>query len=130
MILSFCVDRFLRRKGFEGVHLSKNFRQGDHILALLWSMYTLEGASLQKDTVEEVIQIFQNHVVQGLRTQNVLAAFKSFDDIQHVIKRNGTAMATIEPRSDEWLEKNGTLYCLFVHFMLSWLKLLISLFLS
>ena len=91
-------------------------------------MYTLEGASLQKDTVEEVIKIFQNHVVQGLRTRNVLAAFKSLDDIQHVINRNGTAMATTEPRSNEWLEKNGTLYCLFVHFMLSWLKLLISLF--
>lgn len=110
LICFFIILRFLQRKDFDGMPLKDNFHQADNIIALLWSMLTLEGASLQKHHLKLLLEFFQRYLVQNRRTRTALSAIESFEDIQRVFDRNGTAMATIEPRSNDWLEDNGRMF--------------------
>ena len=106
-LVYFLLFRFLQREDFNDVPLKENFHQADQIIALLWSMLTLEGASLQRHHLTRLLEFFQRYLVQNRRTRTALLAMESLEDIQRVFDRNGTAMATIEPRSNDWLEDNG-----------------------
>ena len=59
------------------------------------------------------------------RTLGALAAVQTYGDLEQVVERNGTAEATVEAKSQEWLEENGTLWNVYIlsrHGMLIRLK--------
>jgi hypothetical protein len=74
------------------------------------------------DRLKGLVELFREHIMKDFdgsgsisdsyrRTRTALLEIETFDDIQAVVQRNGTAMATTQPRSKEWLEENGTNGC-------------------
>lgn len=70
------------------------------------------------DSLKGLVGLLREHVMKDFdgsgstsdsfrRTRTALLGIESYDDIQTVMERNGTAMATTQPRSNEWLEENG-----------------------
>eukprot|EP00980_Cylindrotheca_fusiformis_P022171 scaffold9072_cov106-Cylindrotheca_fusiformis.AAC.4 len=74
------------------------------------------------DNLKGLVALFRDHAMKEFddsgsvisdwyrRTRTALTGIESFDDIRVIMERNGTAMATTKPRSNEWLEQNG--YCM------------------
>ena len=102
-------DRFRRRKQFADVPLKMNFKEGDEILAAVWSLVTLEGASLKERDVPAFLNVIRDRLVHRdrPRTRSALAPINNLDDLRHIVARNGTAQATVAARSTAWLEENG-----------------------
>ena len=65
---------------------------------------------MQPDAVGGLLRVVSEEIVNAdhLRTRTALQAVKTREDLSHVFSRNGTAPATVQARSSEWLEENGT----------------------
>jgi hypothetical protein len=107
---SFCIlDRFLKRAQFEDVPLKIHFKEANEIVAAVWSLVTLEGASLKERDVPAFLKLIRDRLVDrdSPRTRSALAPINNLDDLRHVVERNGTALATVTARSPAWLEEHG-----------------------
>jgi hypothetical protein len=104
----------MQRREFNDVPLKRNFKEADVILASIWSMLGLDGSSLRIEAVNGLLQIIRDQIVRAdrHRTRMALAAIQTFDDLARVIDRNGTAEATVEAKTSEWLDNNGALIAL------------------
>jgi thymidine kinase len=70
-------------------------------------MSQLEGSELGSSATIDLVHSVKESVVKGHRTRMALSTIDSMEDIAHVIERNGTAQATMQVRSQAWLEENG-----------------------
>jgi hypothetical protein len=97
--------RFLGRKEYNDVPMREHFEEANDILAAVWSMAFLDGASINEDDDATLLRVIREHLVSRdrHRTRSALGAV----DLQHIVARNGTAQATVGSRSPEWLEENG-----------------------
>lgn len=78
------------------------------MLAAIWALSSMGGkAVFEKDEVFDVISFAKTKLVQEPRTRNALKTVSTWDDLQRVVARNGTALATMELRSEEWFEEHG-----------------------
>ena len=102
--------RFVHRPKFRDVPLKENFNITDDILASVWAMSSIDGASIQSNGTEKLLQVIRESVVPAdhYRTRTAVGAVKTLEDLSHVLNRNGSAAATVEAKSAEWLEENGT----------------------
>jgi hypothetical protein len=66
----------------------------------------------EEEFVSKFLSLIRDHFLEKSkgRTKNALSAVQTLDELRHVVGRNGTAEATVETRSPDWLEQNG--YCL------------------
>lgn len=86
-------------------------------------MVGIEGAAIGGSDAEALLQVAKLHLdfrhstsaPDHHRTRMALEPIQSMDDIRHILGRNGTAQATVEARSADWLEENGTIV---LHFWL------------
>eukprot|EP00539_Tryblionella_compressa_P012070 CAMPEP_0178807154 /NCGR_PEP_ID=MMETSP0745-20121128/16764_1 /TAXON_ID=913974 /ORGANISM="Nitzschia punctata, Strain CCMP561" /LENGTH=1120 /DNA_ID=CAMNT_0020467107 /DNA_START=31 /DNA_END=3391 /DNA_ORIENTATION=- len=101
---------WLKQRGFNGVPLHKNFKQADQIVESVWSLLNLDGASLQVNSVQSLLQTIHDHFVDENGTKSLLKNIQTLDSLNKVIARGGSARATVIPRTQEWLDTNG--YCL------------------
>lgn len=90
--------------------LEENFFDVDRIVASVWSLLNLEGASVDEAVIPGLLSTIQRHFVSKHRTKMALNPIQDVAALKALISRNGTAMATTIPRSQEWLETNG--YCM------------------
>ena len=102
--------RFRSRETFANVPLKGNFEEANTLLASIWSMINLEGASLTEADATLFLSILRERVVKldRTRTRSALMPVRNSKDLEHVIGRNGTALATVEARSPQWFEDYGT----------------------
>ena len=80
-------------------------------------MASLDNVTMHAEVVEGLLQTIREHVlkIDHHRTRMALSAIQTLDDLRNVLERNGTAAATVEAKSSEWLEENGTsFYSLFM----------------
>jgi hypothetical protein len=110
--------RFLGRKEYNDVPMREHFEEANDILAAVWSMAFLDGASINEDDAATLLRVTREHLISRdrhrHRTRSALEAVTSLNDLQHIVARNGTAQATVGPRSPEWLEENGEAAMLYV----------------
>jgi hypothetical protein len=108
--------RFLGRKEYNDVPMRQHFEEANDVLAAVWSMAFLDGASINEADTATLLRVIREHLVSRdrHRTQSALGAVTSFGDLKHIVARNGTAQATVGPRSPEWLEENGEAAMLYV----------------
>lgn len=77
--------------------------------------------SNKEDGLSSLLAVLRNHFLKeldddGLTTESflrfktALSSADSIQDVSTVLHRNGTAMATLQRRSKEWLEENGKLH--------------------
>jgi hypothetical protein len=92
------------------VPLEDDYDCVDEIVGSVWSLLNTEGASIDPDTVQDLMATLTNSFVHDIRTQVALKNVADMKGLQHVVARNGTAKATVERRSQEWFDENG--YCL------------------
>ena len=80
-------------------------------MSSLWSTWTQWNGSnsvVKNDcSMAILLNLTRQRLVRDVRTQTALSSINSVQDIARVMERNGTALATIEPKSTDWLEKHG-----------------------
>lgn len=101
------MDRFVQRKQFNDVPLKKHFMHANDILAAIWSLVALDDAAVQGRNIPILLQVIRDRVIDQPRTRSALSSIKTPDDLRHIVGRNGTAQATVEAKSINWLEKYG-----------------------
>lgn len=111
LFVSYGETWFRHRAKFANVPQLENFMQANAILASVLAL--LHTGAIEKDEsfVANFLSLIRDHFVEteNKRTLSALSAVQTLDDLRHVLTRNGTAEATVEARSQEWLEANG--YC-------------------
>jgi hypothetical protein len=112
--------RFMHRPQFSDVPLKNNFYEADGILASIWAMTVLDGAPLQIEVVNGLLQVVRERIVTAdrHRTRMALRDIQTLDDLAHIVDRNGTAAATVESKPAEWLDENGKYLRLDLHLVL------------
>jgi hypothetical protein len=104
---NFALFRFLGRPAFDDVPLTEDWHVANLILSSMWSLSNLEGAQLSDKQILELLKVVKERVVDRHRTKMALETVTSIADLNHVLERNGTAQATMEVRTPEWLEEQG-----------------------
>ena len=114
--ISYGESWFSARSYLGMIPLSANYKEANRIVASLVSS-TKEGNALvdapglDADSASEFLSIVKDDVVSNARTRKVLDPYIDYQDVETtVLGRNGTAEATTENKSQEWLEENG--YCI------------------
>jgi hypothetical protein len=112
LFVSYGEDWFRHRPIFKDVPLAESFRRANHVVASIWAFISInrvnEAAFLSEALLRQVRNNFVDEI--DLRTATVLRNINTIEDLQRIIARSGTAEATVEARSDDWLARNG--YCL------------------
>ena len=109
MYISYGESWFSSRAYLGKVPLSSNYLEANEIVASLVSMSDGPDAGLDEGSATDLLNIVKENIIEEERTRGVLSAYEAFQGTERVIKRNGTAEATTENMSPEWLEENG--YC-------------------
>lgn len=114
--ISYGESWFSSRSYLGTIPLSANYNEANQIVASLVST-TKEGDAhddapeLDADSASEFLSIIKGDVISNARTRKVLEPYVDFLDVStRVLGRNGTAEATTENKSQEWLEQYG--YCI------------------
>ena len=87
--------------------MAENFREVNELLSSLWGFATLEGTELGGNEVEDLLSFFAKNLVTDERSKSALGGVGTVADLQNVLQRNGTAQATVEPRTEEWFQEHG-----------------------
>lgn len=99
--------RFVAREGeFGAIAISESYAASDNILSSIWSLASLNS----EDKVSDMISMVKSTVVKDARSLSALSSIHSSEDLEKAVSRNGTALATMELRSLQWLEENGKLF--------------------
>jgi hypothetical protein len=78
------------------------------MLAAVWALSSAGGKEVfEKDEVTDIISFVKTKLVQEPRTRSALQNVSTWADLEQVVARNGTALATMELRSLEWFEEHG-----------------------
>jgi hypothetical protein len=84
--------------------VSTNYAESNSILASIWA---LKLTVFQKHEIEDVLSFTKRKLVKDPRTRSALKTVDNQQDLERVLKKNGTALANMNFRSLEWLEKFG-----------------------
>ena len=92
--------------------MRENYREANRILGAVWAMSSLERSKIDESVVPSFMETIRTHLVPKARPRTIsaLRAVENFDNLRHIVTRNGTAEATVVARSQEWLEENGKLW--------------------
>lgn len=115
--ISYGESWFSSRSYLGAIPLSANYNEANQIVASLVST-TREGDAnahgapgLDADSATDFLSIVKDDVISNGRTKKVLEPYASYQDVRtRILGRNGTAEATTENKSQDWLEENG--YCI------------------
>jgi hypothetical protein len=77
------------------------------MVASIWSLLSIQDVGLSDVQGEDLLELTKSNIIIEHRTKMALRGVKSFDDVRHVINRNGTAQTTVKQRTPEWFEANG-----------------------
>jgi hypothetical protein len=100
--------RFLSRPEFGDIAVSYHYKQANNILASIWGMISVGSLPIiRKSEVSDVISFVTRAVIEDQRTLSALKYINGWKDLENVIAKNGTAQATMELRSLDWLEEHG-----------------------
>lgn len=112
LFVSYGEHWFRHRKEFQSVPLSENYKRANYMIASLWAYLSINRLADSSAFWQAFLPIILGKIMhpQDLRTMSVLREVQSMEDIQHIMARNGTAEATVQARSKDWLDQNG--YCL------------------
>jgi hypothetical protein len=109
------LSRWLGRPQFAEVPMKKNFDEAGGILASVWSLLaSIEAAAIKEKDISTLLRLIRDRLIDPtlIRTKSALNGVQSIDDLQHAFGRNGTARATVQARSPEWLDENGKKGCI------------------
>lgn len=111
LFVSYGEHWFRVRSEFDSVPLKQNFAEADAILSSVWSMASINGHPIDNTTVPKLLNLTSNYFLENTneRTRRALDAVQTLEEIGRIVERNGTAKATVDVKSQEWLERNG--YC-------------------
>ena len=114
--ISYGESWFSSRSYLGVIPLSANYKEANRIVASLVSA-TKDGNAhndapgLDAESASEFLSIIKGDIISNARTRKVLDPYVDYSDVStRVLERNGTAEATTENKSQEWLEQNG--YCI------------------
>lgn len=100
--------RFYARTEFGDIAVSTNYADSNRMLAAVYALSSAGGKEVfEKDQVTDIISFVKTKLVQEPRTRSALQNVITWDDLERVVVRNGTALATMELRSLEWFEEHG-----------------------
>lgn len=107
--ISYGEHWFNRRAHLKHVPLKANYLEANRVVASLFSLSSKKDSGIEAGKIAELLQLVKSDIVDNKKTKQVLESLQSVEDLRLVMSRNGTAEATTERKSPEWLEKNG--YC-------------------
>lgn len=109
LFVSYGESWFRVRDQFADVPLLENFREANGIVASVWALLATGNFSNEEEFISTYLPLMQDHFVDksNKRTMSALKQVTTLAELGHVMERNGTAEATVERRSTEWLEENG-----------------------
>ena len=112
LFVSYGEDWFHYRPGFKSVPLSENFERANYVVASFWALLMNTRVNNMTTFVTQLLRVIRESFVDilDLRTGSVLKDINALKDLQHIMARSGTAEASVQVRSDDWLSHNG--YCL------------------
>jgi hypothetical protein len=84
--------------------VSTNYAESNSILASIWA---LKLTLFRKHEIEDVLSFTKRKLVKDPRTLSALKNVDNQQDLERVFEKNGTALAGMNLRSLEWLEKFG-----------------------
>jgi len=94
---------------FGDIAVSTNYAESNGLLASIWALTSVgDEPVLEKDEVFDVMSFAKKNIVNDPRTLSALQKVNTWQDLERVVFRNGTALATMDLRSLEWLEEHGT----------------------
>lgn len=85
----------------------ENYVKANTMVASIWSLLSIQDVGLSDVQGEDLLELTKSNIIIEHRTKMALRGVKSFDDVRHVINRNGTAQTTVKQRTPEWFEANG-----------------------
>jgi hypothetical protein len=103
-------EPWLEQRDLKDVPLGNDFKEANRILGSIWSLLTLEGASIDDEIVSDLLELIKKDLEDKPLTNMLLDKIRARENVEGVVDRNGMAQTTIKPKSHNWLEKNG--YCL------------------
>uniref|UniRef100_A0A7S4JNF3 SET domain-containing protein n=1 Tax=Odontella aurita TaxID=265563 RepID=A0A7S4JNF3_9STRA len=109
VFISYGEHWFQERSYLGKVPLSAHYAEANGVIASLASLQSTDDDALNDREMGQLLEIIKDGVVHNERTRVVLSNLKTAGDIRNILFKNGTAEATTENRSDEWLKTNG--YC-------------------
>lgn len=101
---------FRGRSEYAEIPLSDNYKDANEILASIWAFVSTAYILDDENSISRLLSLMTHFVEKdNVRTKSAIDTVRTLDDLRHVVARNGTAEATVAPRSQQWLETNG--YC-------------------
>ncbi len=84
--------------------MSTNYDESNSLLASIWA---LSLTVLQKHEIDDVLSFTKKKLLKDPRTLSALKDINDQKDLDRVYTKNGTALASMDFRSLEWLEEFG-----------------------
>ena len=103
-------ESWLEQRHLNDVPLSNDFKEANRILGSIWSLFMLEGASIDDESVSDLIEMIKKDLEDKPLTNMLLDKIRTRENVAEVVDRKGMAQTTVKPKSHNWLEQNG--YCL------------------
>ena len=101
-------DRFEHREEFKDLPLKRDFAVADRVVSSLWSTTVQKGAQVTDRNVAGLLKVVKETVISHPRPKKALDSFPTMDEVRLAFEKEGTAQTTVDPRTPEWLEENGT----------------------
>lgn len=112
LYVSYGEEWFRYRPNLKDVPLSENFRRANFVVASIWTFLSINQVDDAIIFFASLLSIIKERFVEktDARTSSVFKGINVIQDFYQIIERGGTAEATVQVRSEDWLARNG--YCL------------------
>ena len=112
LFVSYGEDWFHYRPGFKYVPLTENFERANYLVASVWAFLLSSRVNNMTIVVASLLRAIRESFVDNIdvRTASVLNDINTFEDLEDIMAGGGTAKATVQVRSHDWLSNNG--HCL------------------
>lgn len=108
IFISYGESWFDHRPYLTGVPRSINYKGANSIVASVHGLTFGEEPALDtEEQVSDLLAIARDGIVLHQRTKTIINTIQTLNDVKRIVAVNGTAEATSEKRSLEWLEENG-----------------------
>ena len=84
--------------------MSTNYDESNSLLASIWA---LSLSVFQKHEIDDILSFTKRKLLKDPRTLSALKNIDNQEDLDRVFEKNGTALANMNFRSLDWLEKFG-----------------------
>jgi hypothetical protein len=84
--------------------VSTNYDESNSLLASIWA---LSLSVFQKHEIDDILSFTKRKLLKDPRTLSALKNIDNQEDLDRVFEKNGTALANMNFRSLDWLEKFG-----------------------